>query len=242
NPASRSCMPYRESQRVLHLGAHSARRHSEEIGKRIQGKLEPGHARELAATRLPDPLMHPSRKSSTCRSATAPPVLTPRMTIVPNCLRRLHVLETFDRPLVANVARVERGGRLEEQQVHLPLGNRLVLHTPRYDEKLAFVDANIAVAQAHEQLALDHEEQLIFVFMVMPHEFALELHQLHLLPIELADDAGDPVLGDEPEFFLEIDLVHHTPPFTPAFATELLNDTVPARRSGCRCSRFIDSA
>src|SRR6185437_5764880 len=106
----------------------------------------------------PIPSCIPPRKSSTCRSATAPAVLTPRMMIFPNCFRRLHVLETFNRALVANVASVERGGRLEEQQVHLPLGNRLVLHTPRYDEKLAFVDANIAVAQPHEQLALDHEE------------------------------------------------------------------------------------
>ena len=38
------------------------------------------------------------------------------------------------------------------------------------------------------------EKELVLVFVVMPHELALEFDELHLLPVQLTDDLGPPVL------------------------------------------------
>ena len=74
-------------QRVLHLDGDAARRHGEQIRKRVQRELEPRHPRQLAVARRDDPFAERREKSSICRSAAAPAVLTPRTTIFPNCLR-----------------------------------------------------------------------------------------------------------------------------------------------------------
>jgi len=42
-------------QRVLHLDTHPSRWRGEQVGKRVQGELEPGHPCQLSAIRCADP-------------------------------------------------------------------------------------------------------------------------------------------------------------------------------------------
>src|SRR5579871_2329647 len=44
--------------------------------------------------------------------------------------------------------------------------------------------------------------------MVVPDELALELDQLHLLTVQLADDLGRPMIAKARELLRQIDLVH----------------------------------
>src|SRR5215208_2971023 len=83
-------------------------------------------------------------------------------------------------PVAVYVARVERGLRFEQQNVRLFFGNRQVLDPSRNNHKLAFFKMDVAVSEPDEQMAFDHKKQLVFRFVMMPDEFALELHQLHL--------------------------------------------------------------
>ena len=66
----------------------------------------------------------------------------------------------------------------------------------------------MAVAELHPKAAFDHQEQFVFVFVVMKHEFPLQLIELQMLAVELSRDVGLPVLGDLGEFLGEVDLVH----------------------------------
>src|SRR5207253_1089698 len=71
-------------------------------------------------------------------------------------------------------------------------------------KKLAFADAHIAGAQAHGDSAFDHQEQLVFVLMMMPHELALELDQLDVGIVQLAGDFWLPVFVEAGKLFGEI--------------------------------------
>lgn len=118
---------------------------------------------------------------------------------------RPHPPEMLHRSFVAHVAGIQRGGRLEQQNMHPIFCHRLVLNAPRHNEELAFLDNDIALTQPHKQRAFDDEKELILVLMVMPDELPLQLRQLHLLAIGLTDDARTPVLGEERKLFLQID-------------------------------------
>jgi hypothetical protein len=48
-------------------------------------------------------------------------------------------------------------------------------------------------------LALDHQKELVFCLVVVPHKLALYLGDLALLAVQLADDPGRPLLVQERE-------------------------------------------
>src|SRR5262245_48362426 len=102
----------------------------------------------------------------------------------------LNPLRGRDRPLVAHVARVQRRGRLEEQDVSLLLGHRPVFDAPRDDQELARFQPDVPVAELHAEAAVHDQEQLVLALVVVPDERALELDELDLLAVQLADDLG----------------------------------------------------
>jgi hypothetical protein len=121
---------------------------------------------------------------------------------------QLEALGLLYRERPVRVARVERGRRLEEKDVNFVLGNGPMLRAAWHDDELALVHGDRAVPELHVERALDDEEELIFGFVLMPDERALELDELDVLAIQLADDLGVPVGGEEGEFFCEVDRVH----------------------------------
>src|SRR5438552_3372007 len=130
--------------------------------------------------------------------------------------RRSQPLEPVERPLVADVPRVERRRRLEQQHLRLALGHGPVLDAARDDEELPRLEAHVPVAELHAELARHDEEHLVLEIVVVPHELALEPDELHHLAVELAHDLGDPVLVDTRECLGEIDSFqrHRKPPLT----------------------------
>jgi hypothetical protein len=59
---------------------------------------------------------------------------------------------------------------------------------------------------AHDQ------KELVLLFVLVPNELAPKLHEFHQLAVQLPDDLGTPVVGEESELLGEIDfvLVHTT--------------------------------
>ena len=98
-----------------------------------------------------------------------------------------------------HVAGVQRARRLEQNDLDLRVRYRSVLDATRHDEEVARLELDMAIAELHAELAAMHEEHLIFVIVMMPHELADELHELDVLAVELTDDLRGPVLRERGE-------------------------------------------
>jgi hypothetical protein len=110
--------------------------------------------------------------------------------------------------LVLNVARVQCRSGLEQEHMGFFFGNRLVLHSLRHDQKLPLLEPDVPIAKLHAESALNYEEKLVFVVVVMPNERPLKLHELDLLAVQLTDNLRLPVLGEEGELLSEVDFFH----------------------------------
>lgn len=75
----------------------------------------------------------------------------------------------------------------------LLLSHGLMLDAAWDDDELALADLNVTLAELHGEPAFDHEEQLILALVMVPYELALELDELDVGVIDLADDLGAPV-------------------------------------------------
>src|SRR5256885_11352556 len=125
---------------------------------------------------------------------------------------RLDPVELRDRALIADVPRIESGLRLEQQYVGLLGSDGQVVDPTRHDDELAFVHPHVAVAELDQQPASHDEKQLVLYVMVMPHELALDLDELHVGVVELTDDLRAPVVVELPELRRKIHAVHETFP------------------------------
>ena len=72
--------------------------------------------------------------------------------------------------------------------------------------------------------AAPHHEQLVDV-MVMPGEFALDLHRLQFLAVELDQGLGPPMLGEGGEFIGNVDPLGHWPA-TPSMMNRAPSDVL----------------
>ena len=120
-------------------------------------------------------------------------------------------LQVFHRPLVAHIAGIEGGLRLEQHYVSFRIRNRQVLHAAGHDDEFAGLDDLFMVAKAHAQFALEHQEEFVFVFMRMPDKLAFELNQLYVTIIQLARDARIPLILEQRELLREIYDLHKAP-------------------------------
>ena len=113
------------------------------------------------------------------------------------------------RALATRAAGVGRAGALEEQHVRLPRHVGAVLDAVRDDDHLALPDRLVAVAEVHHQPALDDQEELVLLVVVMPHELALDLHDLDLEVVDLAGDARAAVVVETTEGLGDVDFLRH---------------------------------
>ena len=102
--------------------------------------------------------------------------------------------------LVLDVPGVERGRRLEKQDPAFFIGDRPVLDSARDHDELAFFEPDGLVAELDAEPAPHHQEHLIFVVMVMPDEFAIDLGELDLLTVQFAGNVRLVELVDLGEF------------------------------------------
>jgi hypothetical protein len=63
-----------------------------------------------------------------------------------------------------------------------------VLHAAGDDEEVAFAQLDVTVAQLDRQPALEDEEEVVSVWVRVPDELALELPDLDLVAVVVADD------------------------------------------------------
>ena len=99
----------------------------------------------------------------------------------------------------------------------LGFGDRLVFYAPGNDEELAFVEFDDPVTKMYRQVAVEDQEELIFLLVMVPDELAFELGELDVLAVEFADDTGTPTFSELLEFLGEVHLVvlaaaHARPP------------------------------
>src|ERR1039457_4289708 len=128
----------------------------------------------------------------------------------------LDSLQFVDRALAGDVAGVERALRLQEHDVGFLVSGRKMLDAARNDDEFARMNDDLAfdaiLAHLHAQPTLDHEEQLVFVVVVMPHELSLQLHKLHVKVVHLAHDLRAIVIGEQRQLLRHIALFHTNPP------------------------------
>src|SRR5262245_20971274 len=78
-----------------------------------------------------------------------------------------------------DVSSIQRGRRLEQEHVDFLLRDRPMLDAARNDQELPRLERDVLIAELHREATVDDQEQLVLMLVVMPHELALELHQLH---------------------------------------------------------------
>ena len=90
-----------------------------------------------------------------------------------------------------------------------------MLDAARDDAELARGHLELAVAQAHADRALHDEKHLVLVLVEVPRERPEELRDLHVLPVELADDLRHVSLVEPRELLGKADLIHHPATVSP---------------------------
>src|SRR5262249_13636979 len=113
---------------------------------------------------------------------------------------------------------VEDPARLDQQQFDLTLGTGLVLDSLRDDEHLACRNKNRTVAKIDPQNAVQDDERLVRVLVIMPDEVALQPDDLELVVVHFGDDLWLPLFVEQLELIAEIDgIVSHwiAPHFRP---------------------------
>src|SRR5215813_3503769 len=130
-------------------------------------------------------------------------------------LRSTNTLDPFEllfRKLSLDITRSQGRSWFEQQHFTFLFGKRPVLDTPRHDDKFAGLDPFLTLAGVlaiiHAETSLNDKEHFVFVFVMMPGERPLELHQLKVLPIQFTGNPRIPVVADVRKLFGEIDLFH----------------------------------
>jgi hypothetical protein len=108
---------------------------------------------------------------------------------------------------VLNVAGVAHGRWLEDQDRGFLLRNRTVFDPVRNDDELAGAQINRAVSKLEAKAPTHPQKELVLGFVMMPHEGASGLDELDLLAVELSDDLGAPVFGDQSQLFGDVNFL-----------------------------------
>ncbi len=78
--------------------------------------------------------------------------------------------------------------------------------TPLWDDdKFAFTDGQVALAEFDGQCAFDDKEQFIFVLVMMPDKFALHFGEFDIGVVQFTGDFGTPLFSEQVEFFVQVD-------------------------------------
>ena len=79
------------------------------------------------------------------------------------------------------------------------------------DDELAGIDEKFALATVlsnpHAERTFDYVEEFVFSLVMMPEELALQLGELDVGVVDLANDLGAPLIGEERELVREIDFI-----------------------------------
>jgi len=111
------------------------------------------------------------------------------------------------------------------------------------DEEFSLREGYGAVAKLHLEGAMEDQEHLVLGVVLLPDEFTLELDEVDVLAVQLADDPGSPVVEEEAQFLSQVYLVHGaivapgTPKQPERIAAEESANVRGDRRRDCRFAR-----
>lgn len=77
-------------------------------------------------------------------------------------------------------------------------------------EYFAWPEPNSAVPQLNSNMPGENQKEIVGIVVFVPNEFALDLYNHEVMPVEAADDARLPIFRKCGEFIREIDCVHVT--------------------------------
>ena len=92
------------------------------------------------------------------------------------------------RQLAAGVAGVDRAGRFDEQRPAFLFGTRPVFDSLRNDDHFPGTELDGPVAEVDGHLAVQHDEDLVGVGMLVPDEIAPELDQFEMILVHPGHD------------------------------------------------------
>ncbi len=98
--------------------------------------------------------------------------------------------------LAASVAGVDDAAWLEKEQRGFGVGARTMLDSLRYDEELPRRQYHIAIPHLNGELSAEYQEELVGVGVLVPGEFAPNLHNPDVVVVDLGNLLGRPVLSE----------------------------------------------
>src|SRR6266508_2754296 len=124
-------------------------------------------------------------------SSASIPAGSARRTANLGLFHRLEAL--FDRgQLAPGVAGVDRPGRLDQEKFQTVACARAMRDSLRHDEQLTGAELNVAVPHLDDQPALEDQEELVGISVLVPHELTVGLGDLDVVVIEAGDDLWAP--------------------------------------------------
>ncbi len=87
-----------------------------------------------------------------------------------------------------------------------------MLGSARHHETFARPQDDDPVAEFDAEFPFPDQEEFIFVGMLVPGEFALDLDELDFLTVQASDHLGTPVFAEERELFRQADFCAHVLP------------------------------
>ena len=71
-----------------------------------------------------------------------------------------------------------------------------------------FLDGHAPISKLHREPALVDQEEFVLVLVLVPDERAVELDELHVLPVQLTHDLRVPMGSEQGELLRQVDLIH----------------------------------
>jgi len=105
----------------------------------------------------------------------------------PEQLADSDTLELGDRPFVGDVPGVQCRFWFDQDNVDLFVRNGAVLDAVRDDNKFAFTHQTLTIAEFHAEGAPHDEKKFVFVIVMMPKKFSLELDGFHKRIVDFSD-------------------------------------------------------
>src|SRR5207237_7148275 len=94
------------------------------------------------------------------------------------------------------------------------------------DQELALFEPDVPIPKLHAKPAFDDKEEFVLGVVVVPDERPLELDQLHLLAVQLADDLRLPLVAELRQLLAEDYLLHDRLRFSGAFRHRAHEDRI----------------
>src|SRR3989442_1112371 len=93
-----------------------------------------------------------------------------------------------------------------------------MFHATWNDHKFSCIQVDVSLSQLHDQMSAYHQKQFIFLLVMVPDKFTLELDKLDMSIVYLTNNFRTPGLGKLGKFFRQAYFFNHaTPSFIQLF-------------------------